>query len=365
MLGLQVRFDAVDVPGAPSDEDGDEWGLHVVEVEPDSVGAAIGLVAIDDFILGSVDRAFADVDAFSEYVYARRGPMVLYVYRASTDAVRTLEVELADGDVLGISVANGVFHKLPNRDTDGISIDQGRTKASALAADSDATDDAFVAASDAAAPQHEWTQRGASSHVSELQGFVQQGASFSPPAPRRTHAGFEAAAPAAPQSSAPFLGSGGGLGASAQTLPPTSGRWPGDSGVTASGGSSSSSHSGAAASGAGSGGMATWQQQQVPARLPAALSARGGASSTPANSSGINVMMVPAAAESAAPSSGAPSLPHLHIASRSHAHSHHGGLHAIPLGTASPFTPAVPRDAPAAAPISGRAPVSKPMSAYN
>jgi hypothetical protein len=79
-------------------------------------------------------------------------------------------------------------------------------------------------------------------------------------------------------------------------------------------------------------------------------------------------MMVPAAAESAAPTSSrdvASSLPHLHIAARSHAHSHHGGLHAIPLGTASPFTPAVPRDAPAAAPTSGRAPVSKPMSAYS
>ncbi len=73
------------------------------------------------------DISFDGVDALCDYVYAHAGsPLVLYIYRASSDTVRTLTVDVPEGGSLGVSVMSGVLHRLPNRDTDGVSLDGGR-----------------------------------------------------------------------------------------------------------------------------------------------------------------------------------------------------------------------------------------------
>jgi hypothetical protein len=127
LLGLQVRFDAVDAPGAPEEGDDDAWALHVVEVEEGSPAALAGLRALDDWILGAHDTSFADISALTDYVSEFSGAsIILYVYRSSTDAVFTRLINLPEGGGLGVSVANGRLHTLPNRDSDGLCEDGGR-----------------------------------------------------------------------------------------------------------------------------------------------------------------------------------------------------------------------------------------------
>ena len=129
LLGLQVRFDAVDAPGAPEDAEDEEWAMHVVGVDEGSPAAAAGILAYDDFILGSHDIAFADMAALTDYIYKCAGEdIILYLYRASCDAVYTRRISIPDSGSLGVEVASGRLHSLPNRETDGVCEDGGRVE---------------------------------------------------------------------------------------------------------------------------------------------------------------------------------------------------------------------------------------------
>ena len=129
LLGLQVRYDAVDAPGAPDDGEDEEWALHVVSVDESSPAAQAGLVAMDDFILGSHDLAFADMAALSDYIYRCAGEeVILYLYRSSCDTVFTRLISIPESGVLGVELASGRLHALPNRETDGFSEDGGRVE---------------------------------------------------------------------------------------------------------------------------------------------------------------------------------------------------------------------------------------------
>ena len=123
-----MRYDAPDAPTAPDSSEEDEWALHVVDVsdDADAPAARAGLTPLDDFILGAHDVSFADTDALADYVYERAGSeVVLYVYRASSDSVRTLPIFIPEGGTLGASVANGRMHTLPHTDTEGVGEDGG------------------------------------------------------------------------------------------------------------------------------------------------------------------------------------------------------------------------------------------------
>jgi hypothetical protein len=129
LLGLQVRFDAVDAPGAPEEGEDEEWAMHVVGVDEGSPAAGAGVAAFDDFILGSHDIAFADMAALTDYIYRCAGEdVILYLYRASCDAVYTRLISIPDSGSLGVEVAAGRLHSLPNRETDGVCEDGGRVE---------------------------------------------------------------------------------------------------------------------------------------------------------------------------------------------------------------------------------------------
>jgi hypothetical protein len=99
----------------------------VIDVEEGSPAFHAGLTPFDDYILGSHDIGFSDISALTDYVYRYAGEdVILYFYRASCDAVFTRAVRIPEGGSLGVEVANGRLHCLPNRETDGSCDDGGR-----------------------------------------------------------------------------------------------------------------------------------------------------------------------------------------------------------------------------------------------
>ena len=153
-LGLQVQRAAIPPGGleagsfgagsgveAADGSAGAEAVLHVTGVEAGSPAASVGLVADDDYLLASLHGgAYEDVDTFGDDVGdalvkceaagAVAGPpgapapavlLPVFVYRASTDSVRVVQLPVrATGwgpggsrRGLGIELACGKFHELP------------------------------------------------------------------------------------------------------------------------------------------------------------------------------------------------------------------------------------------------------------
>jgi len=140
LMGVQVRYDVLDDADAAPDA-----ALHVVGVEPGSPAALAGLVPEDDYVLGCVHSGFPSVQAFADYAASRQGDAVqLFVLRRSTDSVRLVTVAMSDADWgvpggpratgLGLELAAGHLHTMPNRSTYGVNEFAVPTGAAAAAA---------------------------------------------------------------------------------------------------------------------------------------------------------------------------------------------------------------------------------------
>jgi len=113
MLGVTIRFDTY--------HDADEHICHVLEVDANSPAELAGLQPDTDYILGSAERIFKDVDVLYEELQSHIDkPLEFYVYNSLTDEVR-IAVIMPSNDwgsknegLLGANVAQGYLHVLPS-----------------------------------------------------------------------------------------------------------------------------------------------------------------------------------------------------------------------------------------------------------
>jgi len=110
LLGATVRYDVVD----PAETN----GIRVLEVFPNSPACHAGLVQFQDFLLGTSQSIFHDVDELVDAVNANINKrMQVYVYNCDSETVR--EVILVpnnewggDGNI-GCDIGTGLFHRIP------------------------------------------------------------------------------------------------------------------------------------------------------------------------------------------------------------------------------------------------------------
>lgn len=110
LLGATVRYDAVDVA--------ENHGIRVLEVFPNSPAAHAGLVPFQDFLLGTPQRVFHDIDELVEVVQANINErMNVYVYNADSESVREtilMPNNAWGGDgCIGCDIGTGLLHRIP------------------------------------------------------------------------------------------------------------------------------------------------------------------------------------------------------------------------------------------------------------
>lgn len=110
LLGATVRFDVTD----PAEN----HGIRVLEVFPNSPAAHAGLVPFQDFLLGTAQSVFREIDELVEVVQQAMNQRIqIYVYNADTETVR--EVTMAPnndwgGDgCIGCDIGTGLLHRIP------------------------------------------------------------------------------------------------------------------------------------------------------------------------------------------------------------------------------------------------------------
>mmetsp|Transcript_37716 Transcript_37716/g.70330 ORF Transcript_37716/g.70330 Transcript_37716/m.70330 type:complete len:406 (+) Transcript_37716:69-1286(+) len=110
LLGATVRYDSVDVA--------ENHGIRVLEVFPNSPAAHAGLVPFQDFLLGTPQRVFHDIDELVEVVQANLNErMQVYVYNADTESIREAILVPNNswgGDgCIGCDIGTGLLHRIP------------------------------------------------------------------------------------------------------------------------------------------------------------------------------------------------------------------------------------------------------------
>lgn len=74
LLGVTIRFDNFD--------EAQDQLLHVLDIEPSSPASVAGLVAFEDYVLGTPEHVFHDADDFFDDVLDHvNRPMDCYIYR--------------------------------------------------------------------------------------------------------------------------------------------------------------------------------------------------------------------------------------------------------------------------------------------
>ncbi|CAH0519095.1 unnamed protein product [Peronospora belbahrii] len=121
LLGVTIRFDSY--------EGAEDQLLHVLNVAESSPAKRAGLRAGSDYLLGTPERVFTDVeDLHDEIMDALNGSFQCFVYNSLDDQVRVVSIvptERWGGDgLLGAEVGHGYLHRLPSicRDTIGSSV---------------------------------------------------------------------------------------------------------------------------------------------------------------------------------------------------------------------------------------------------
>lgn len=122
LLGMQVRWDRFYAHSMDN-------VLHVTDVDAGSPAATAGFRAGRDFLLGAFDTTFPTTDAFSDYASIHSGEEVqLFVLDGVEDAVRVVTLYLDEKEWgrpphtqtgLGLTLATGRLHTMPNRGTTG------------------------------------------------------------------------------------------------------------------------------------------------------------------------------------------------------------------------------------------------------
>ncbi|CEM27830.1 unnamed protein product [Vitrella brassicaformis CCMP3155] len=110
LLGATVRYDTF--------ENCENQGVRVLDIFPRSPAAAAGLVPYKDWLLGTSDVMFKDLDELVETVnYYLNKPVAVYVYNSDVETIR--EVILTpnhnwggDGSI-GCDIGTGLLHRIP------------------------------------------------------------------------------------------------------------------------------------------------------------------------------------------------------------------------------------------------------------
>jgi hypothetical protein len=107
LLGASIRFENMELAA--------DSVLHVAEVYPNSPAANAGLQATTDFILGSTDGPFIDLEDLSQQLQANTSLKIM-VYSLHDDKVREVVVEPNESwggkGRLGCDLADGALHKI-------------------------------------------------------------------------------------------------------------------------------------------------------------------------------------------------------------------------------------------------------------
>jgi len=112
LLGITIRFDSF--------ENANENVIHILSVKPGSPADVAGIKADDDYVLGTAEMVFHDMEELALCFEANvNNTIPLYVYSASTDAVRVVNIipntNWGGYGIFGCEVGHGYLHRLPTR----------------------------------------------------------------------------------------------------------------------------------------------------------------------------------------------------------------------------------------------------------
>lgn len=110
LLGAVVRFDALD--------NVDNQGMRILEVFPNSPAMQAGLIPYKDYLLGTTEVMFRDMDELVEIVNLCLGKsMQVYVYNSSTESIREVTIMPNNGwggdGSIGADIRTGLLHRIP------------------------------------------------------------------------------------------------------------------------------------------------------------------------------------------------------------------------------------------------------------
>ncbi|CAE8678612.1 unnamed protein product [Polarella glacialis] len=110
LLGAVVRFDLL--------ESAESQGMRVLDVFPNSPAETAGLLPYKDFLLGTTEVMFRDMDELSEVVTLCLGkPMSIYVYNCEMETVREVSIvpriDWGGDGALGADIRTGLLHRIP------------------------------------------------------------------------------------------------------------------------------------------------------------------------------------------------------------------------------------------------------------
>lgn len=110
LLGATVRYDTID--------NSENQGIRVLEVFPNSPAAHAGLMPYKDYLLGTADVMFRDLDELVELVNASLNKRLqIYVYNSDSETIR--EVYIAPNHswggegIIGCDIGTGLLHRIP------------------------------------------------------------------------------------------------------------------------------------------------------------------------------------------------------------------------------------------------------------
>lgn len=110
LLGAVVRFDALD--------NVDNQGIRVLEVFPKSPAQEAQLVPNKDYLLGTTEVLFRDMDELAEIVNLSMGHTIrIYVYNSDSESIREVSItpNLSWGGegAIGADIRSGLLHRIP------------------------------------------------------------------------------------------------------------------------------------------------------------------------------------------------------------------------------------------------------------
>merc|ERR1719401_3383795 len=110
LLGAVVRYDSLD--------NVENQGLRVLEVFPNSPAMEAGLVPYKDYLLGTQEVMFRDMDELVEIVnLCLDKKLNMYVYNSDTESIREVTMMPRKGwggdGCIGADIRTGLVHRLP------------------------------------------------------------------------------------------------------------------------------------------------------------------------------------------------------------------------------------------------------------
>lgn len=110
LLGLVVKYDSI--------EDGENQGLRILELLPNSPASVAGLIAYKDYIIGSKDVIVRDLDDLGELLSSSIGKnLSLTVYNTDEESSREVSIipnkDWGGEGLLGCGIGTGILHRIP------------------------------------------------------------------------------------------------------------------------------------------------------------------------------------------------------------------------------------------------------------